>query len=159
MPQRIRDVSFPARLLRVEERLAQLERTGWERDELPLYATAFTAMPFSDATSWSTLLENSFTPRTAGLALGLTVVGDQVAGVNTGGEWQVLLGGAVVWSGSVAANFTVQYAATTLDLLPYRGASDLLIQIQTRRTAGASTGGRNGNGGSIGLSPRFARFA
>ncbi|MFD5938268.1 hypothetical protein [Streptomyces griseus] len=155
----MRDVSFPARLARVEERLAQLERTGWERDELPLYATAFTAMPFSDSTSFSTLLENTFTPRTAGLTLGLTFVGDQVAGVNTGGEWQVLLAGAVVWSGAVAATYTVQYAVTTLDLLPYRGASDLLIQIQTRRTAGATTGGRNGNGGSIGLSPRFARVA
>ncbi|WP_098892277.1 hypothetical protein [Streptomyces sp. or3] len=159
MPQRIRDVSLPARVARLEERLEQLQRTGWERDELPLYATGYSAMPFSDATTFSTLLENTFAPRTASLALGLTAVGDQVAGVNTGGEWQVLLAGAVVWSGTVPANFTVQYPVATLDLLPYRGATELLIQIQTRRTAGANTGGRNGNGGSIGLSPRFARFA
>lgn len=158
MPQRVRDVSLPARLARVEEQLAQLQRTGWERDELPLYPTNFTAMAFNDGTTFSTLWETVFAPRTAGLALGLTVVGDQVGAVNTGGEWQVLLAGAVVWSGTVPANYTVQSPATTLDLLPYRGTAEVLLQIQTRRTAGATTGGRNGNGGSIGLSPRYARM-
>lgn len=158
MPQRVRDVSLPARMARLEEELAQLRRTGWERDELPLYPTAFTALAFSDATAFTTLWETTFAPRTASLSLGLTAVGDQVAGVNTGGSWQVLLAGAVVWSGSVPPSFTVQYASTTLDLLPYRGVAEVLLQVQTRRTSGATTGGRFGGGGSIGLSPRYARI-
>ncbi|MFD8667089.1 hypothetical protein ACFV1U_17050 [Streptomyces microflavus] len=158
MPQRVRDVSFPARLARLEEEVAQLRRSGAERDELPLYPTAFTALAFSDATAFTTLWETTFAPRTAGLSIGLTLVGDQVASVNTGGAWQLLLNGAVVWSGSVVANYTVQSATTVLDLLPYRGTQEVLLQIQTRRTAGATTGGRNGNGGSIGLSPRYARM-
>ncbi|NEB83978.1 hypothetical protein G3I43_07270 [Streptomyces anulatus] len=154
----MRDVSLPARLARLEEELAQLRRTGWERDELPLFPTAYSALAFSDAAVFTTLWETTFAPRTAGLALGLTAVGDQVAGVNTGGAWQVLLAGAVAWSGSVPPSFTVQYASTTLDLLPYRGVSEVLLQVQVRRTSGATTGGRTGGGGSIGLSPRYARI-
>jgi hypothetical protein len=34
----------------------------------------------------------------------------------------------------------------------------LKVQIQARRTAGATTGGQQGGGGSIGLSPRYARL-
>lgn len=138
--------------------MATLRRTGWERDELPLWPTNFTAMAFNDGTSFGTLWEGVMSPRTASLSLGLTLVGDQVSGTNTGGAWQVLLGGSVVWSGTVLPTYTVQYAATVLDLLPYQQQSELLVEIQTRRTSGATTGGRNGNGGSIGLSPRFARL-
>ncbi|MEV6081103.1 hypothetical protein AB0L80_39335 [Streptomyces sp. NPDC052069] len=147
-----------ARLATLEEQVAALRRAGWERDELPLYPTNFTAMAFSDATAFSTLWEGVMSPRTATLSLGLTLVGDQVAGVNTGGAWQVLLAGTVVWSGTVLPTYTIAYVSTGLDLLPYRGAAGLLVEIQTRRTSGATTGGRNGNGGSIGLTPRFARL-
>ncbi|ONI48621.1 MULTISPECIES: hypothetical protein [unclassified Streptomyces] len=147
-----------SRLAVLEEQVATLRRTGWERDELPLWPTGYTGMAFNDGTVFSTQWESVMSPRTASLSLGLTFVGDQVTGTNTGGAWQVLLGGAVVWSGTVLPNFTVQYANTVLDLLPYRGQSELLVEIQTRRTSGATTGGRNGNGGSIGLSPRFARL-
>ncbi|MEU3700994.1 hypothetical protein AB0E82_02075 [Streptomyces anulatus] len=158
MAQRVPSTDLLARLASLEEQVATLRRTGWERDELPLYPTAYTALAFSDATAFDTLWEGVLSPRTASLSLGLTLVGDQVAGVNTGGAWQVLFNGAVVWSGTALPSFTVQYASTVLDLLPYRGQSQLLVEIQTRRTSGATTGGRNGNGGSIGLSPRFARL-
>ncbi|MFF6904517.1 hypothetical protein ACFY9Q_01075 [Streptomyces sp. NPDC012389] len=158
MAQRVPSNDLLQRIAALEEQVATLRRTGWERDELPLYPTNFTAMAFNDGTSFGTLWEGVLSPRTASLSLGLTLVGDQVAAVNTGGQWQVLLGGAVVWSGTVLPTYTVQYAATVLDLLPYRQQSELLVEIQTRRTSGATTGGRNGNGGSIGLSPRFARL-
>ncbi|MER6191766.1 hypothetical protein [Streptomyces cyaneofuscatus] len=158
MPQRVPSTDLLSRLAALEEQVATLRRTGWERDELPLYATNFTAMAFNDGTSFATLWEGVMTVRTASLSLGLTLVGDQVTSTNTGGAWQVLLGGSVVWSGTVLPTYTVQYANTVLDLLPYRGQSELLVEIQTRRTSGATTGGRNGNGGSIGLSPRFARL-
>ncbi|MEU0157927.1 hypothetical protein ABZ154_03540 [Streptomyces sp. NPDC006261] len=158
MAQRVPSTDLLSRLAALEEQVATLRRTGWERDELPLWPTSYTAMAFNDGTVFSTLWEGVMSPRTASLSLGLTFVGDQVTGTNTGGAWQVLLGGAVVWSGTVLPTYTVQYANTVLDLLPYRGQSELLVEIQTRRTSGASTGGRNGNGGSIGLSPRFARL-
>ncbi|MET9701673.1 hypothetical protein [Streptomyces griseus] len=158
MAQRVPSTDLLQRIAALEEQVATLRRTGWERDELPLYPTSFTAMAFADATTFSTLWEGVLSPRTASLSLGLTLVGDQVAAVNTGGSWQVLFNGLVVWSGTVLPTYTVQYASTVLDLLPYRADSQLLVEIQTRRTSGATTGGRNGNGGSIGLSPRFARL-
>ncbi|NUS76717.1 MAG: hypothetical protein HOV70_11020 [Streptomyces sp.] len=158
MAQRVPSTDLLQRIAALEEQVATLRRTGWERDELPLYPTSFTAMAFADATAFSTLWEGVLSPRTASLSLGLTLVGDQVAAVNTGGAWQVLFNGLVVWSGTVLPTYTVQYASTVLDLLPYRADSQLLVEIQTRRTSGATTGGRNGNGGSIGLSPRFARL-
>lgn len=158
MAQRLSSPDFLERLAVLEEQVAQLRRAGWERDELPLYPTAYTALAFSDATAFNTLWEGVLSPRTASLSLGLTLVGDQVAGVNTGGSWQVLFNGLVVWSGTCLPTFTVQYASTVLDLVPYRADSQLRVEIQTRRTSGATTGGRNGNGGSIGLSPRFARL-
>ncbi|MFB8101357.1 hypothetical protein ACFC3O_00720 [Streptomyces sp. NPDC056007] len=158
MAQRVPSTDLLQRIAALEAQVATLRRTGWERDELPLWPTNFTAMAFGDSTAFSTLWEGVMSPRTASLSLGLTLVGDQVSGTNTGGAWQVLFNGLVVWSGTVLPTFTVQYASTVLDLLPYRADSQLLVEIQTRRTAGASTGGRGGNGGSIGLSPRFARL-
>jgi len=158
MAQRVPSTDLLSRIAALEEQVAAQARTGWERDELPLYPTAFTAMAFNDSTTFSTLWEGVMTPRTASLSIGLTTVGDQVSGTNTGGAWQVLLGGAVVWSGTVAPTYTIQYASTVLDLTPYRGLSSLLVEIQTRRTSGATTGGRGGAGGSIGLSPRYLRL-
>ena len=105
MAQRVPSTDLLSRIAALEEQVAAQARTGWERDELPLYPTAFTAMAFNDSTTFSTLWEGVMTPRTASLSIGLTTVGDQVSGTNTGGGWQVLLGGAVVWSGTVAPTY------------------------------------------------------
>jgi hypothetical protein len=158
MAQRVGTPNLLERIAVLEERLAQMERTGWERDELPFYPTGFFALGYDDGTTFSTLWETAMAPRTASLNLGLVVVGDQVGGVNTGGAWQVLLNGSVVWSGTVPATYTLQFPVTTLSLAAYRGTAQVQVEIQVRRTSGASTGGRTGNGGSIGLSPRFARL-
>lgn len=139
--------------------MATLRRTGWERDELPFYPTSMRAMPYDDATAFTSVWESVLTPRTAQLSLGLVFIGDQISGTNTGGAWQVVLAESnTVMSGSVAATFSYQFAAQAIDLTPYRALTELKIQIQVRRTSGATTGGKFGGGGAIGMAPRFARL-
>ncbi|MFC9752976.1 hypothetical protein [Streptomyces sp. NPDC056921] len=159
MPQRATTPSFLERLAVLEEQVATLRRTGWERDELPFYPTSMRAMPYDDAGAFTSVWESVLTPRTASLSLGLVFIGDQVSGTNTGGAWQVVLAeSTTVMSGSVAATFSYQFAAQVIDLTPYRALTELKIQIQVRRTSGATTGGKFGGGGAIGMSPRYARL-
>ncbi|WP_329592104.1 hypothetical protein OG195_27225 [Streptomyces sp. NBC_01362] len=159
MPQHATTPSFLERLAVLEEQVATLRRTGWERDELPFYPTSMRAMPYDDATAFTSVWESVLTPRTASLSLGLVFIGDQVSGTNTGGAWQVVLAEAdTVMSGSVAATFSYQFAAQVIDLTPYRTLTELKIQIQVRRTSGVTTGGKFGGGGAIGMAPRFARL-
>lgn len=147
------------RLAVLEEEVAKLRRSGWERDELPFFATNFNHLLFEDNTTFTTVWETILSPRSASLALGLVLVGDQVSSTNTGGDWQVQFNDStVVASGTVPATFSFVFPALSLDLTPYRADSQLKVQIQVRRTSGATTGGKFGAGGSIGVSPRYARL-
>jgi hypothetical protein len=147
------------RIAVLEEQVAALRRTGWERDEVPLYPTHFETMPFLDTAAFTSTWECIITPRTATLSLGLVFIGDSVSAVNTGGAWQVLLNSAdVVMSGTVAATFSYQFATKVVDLTPYRSLNDLKIQVMCRRTSGATTGGKFGGGGSIAIAPTYARL-
>ncbi|PJN38990.1 hypothetical protein CG747_20840 [Streptomyces sp. CB02959] len=147
------------RLAIVEERLDRLERAGREVDEVPFYPTNMRVMAYDDtAASFMTTWETIITPRAAMLSLGLVFIGDYVSPTYTGGAWQVVVNDTtVIASGSVPASLTYTFPAVTLDLSPYRNSPDLKIQIQTKRTSGATTGGKFGGGGSIGSAARFAR--
>ncbi|MFI5676768.1 hypothetical protein [Streptomyces cellulosae] len=159
MPKVQKTPDFLQRLAELEEKVADLKRAGWERDELPFFPTSFNGLLYDDHTSLTTVWETVLSPRTASLALGLVLIGDVVSSTNTGGDWQVVFNDTtVVASGTVPATFAYAFPALTLDLTPYRADSQLKVQIKVRRTAGATTGGKYGGGGSIGCSPRYARF-
>lgn len=159
MPQQPGTPSFLERLAVLEDQVAQLRRSGWERDELPLYPTSLTTMPYTDATAFETTWETILTPRTASLSLGIVAIGDVVGTTYTAGSWQVLLAGTdVVMSGSVPATFAFQFGASVIDLSPYRQLTELKVEVRARRTAGAATGGKFGGGGAIGIAPRYARL-
>ncbi|MGY4903324.1 hypothetical protein [Streptomyces sp. 900116325] len=159
MAQQVTSRSFLERLAVLEDQVAQLRRTGWERDELPVYPTSLRAMPYEDDTAFITTWETVLSPRTGSLSLGLVFIGDFVGATNTGGAWQVLLNGAdVVMSGTIAATFSYQFAAQVIDLTPYRNLTGLKLQIQVRRTSGATTGGKYGTGGAVAIAPRYARL-
>lgn len=147
------------RLAILEDRLDRMERSGREVDEVPLYPTNSRVMVYDDASaSFSTTWETIVTPRAAVLSLGLVFIGDFISPTYTGGSWQVVVNDTtVIGSGSVPASLTYVLPTVTLDLSPYRNSPDLKIQIQTKRTSGATTGGKFGGGGAIGSAPRFAR--
>lgn len=147
------------RIAALEGKVAALQREGWERDEVPFYPTSLHGLVYEDATSFTTLWETIITPRTATLQMGLALLGDQVSATNTGGEWQVQLAGSTVAaSGTVPATFAFTFPTMSLDLTPYRGVQQLKVQLQVRRTSGATTGGKWGGGGSIGGAPTYARM-
>lgn len=158
MPQHASSPDFLQRLTVVEEKVAKLQRSGTQQDELPFYPVGFQGMPYADSAAFTTIWDTTMAPRTGSLSLGMRVLGDQVAAVNTGGDWQILANTDVAASGTVPATFTIQAATAVIDLAPYLALSALRIQIQVRRTAGATTGGKFGGGGSIGLSPTYARM-
>lgn len=158
MPQHIVTPDALQRIAVLEEQVAALRRTGWERDELPFYPTHYEGMPYQDGTAFTSSWECVLAPRTATLSLGLVFIGDFVSPSNTGGAWQVLAGSDVVMSGTCAATFAYQFATKVIDLSPYRTLTELKIQIQARRTSGSSTGGKFGGGGSIGIAPTYARL-
>lgn len=160
MPQYYREQSVEERLTILEEQLAQLRRSGRRADELPMNRTNFEGLNFDDTSAaFTTVYETTYTPRSASLAIGLLLIGDSVSAVNTGGSWQVIVNTTdVVASGSVPATFSYVTPSLVLDLSPYLSASDLRVDLQTRRTAGATTGGRYGGGGCIGSSIRYARM-
>lgn len=158
MPKVLKQPNFLQELARLREEVDALRRAGWERDELPFFPTSLHGLVYEDSTSFLTVWETILSPRTASLSLGLVLIGDVVSSTNTGGEWQVLLDATVVASGTVPATFSYTFPALSLDLTPYRAATQLKVQVQVRRTAGASTGGKWGGGGSIGCSPRYARI-
>jgi hypothetical protein len=155
-------VQRPPDLLReiaeLRRSVAELQRAGWERDELPFYPTSLHGLVYEDNTAFTTVWETILSPRTATLALGLVLIGDSVSSVNTGGEWQVLLDGVASASGTVLPTFSYVFPALSFDLTPYRAATQLKVQVQIRRTSGATTGGKWGGGGSIGCAPRYARL-
>lgn len=159
MPQHATTPNPLQRIASLEAQLAALQRRdGQQRDEVPLFPTNLQSMPYGSFTSFTTVWETAFSPRTASLSLGLVFIGDQVSAVNTGGDWQVLLDSTVVMSGTVAATFSYQFAAAVLNLTPYLTNAETKIFIQTRRTAGQTTGGKFGSGGSLGIAPRYAKL-
>lgn len=159
MPRVVTTPDILQRLAAVERQLAEVRRAGRERDELPFYPTSLRGLVFEDGTSMVTLWETILSPRTATLSLGLVLIGDVVSATNTGGEWDVMLNDStVVASGTVPATNAFVFPALTLDLTPYRSASQLKVQVRVRRTSGATTGGKYGGGGSIGGAPRYARL-
>ncbi len=159
MPKVAKQKDFLQQLAELAEQVADLKRAGWERDELPFFRTSFNGLAYEDSTSFLTVWETILSPRTATLSLGLVLIGDVVSSTNTGGDWQVVLAGSTVAaSGTVPATFSYVFPALSIDLTPYRAVDQLKVQIQTRRTAGATTGGKYGGGGSIGCSPRYARL-
>jgi hypothetical protein len=158
MPKVMKSTNFLQQLAEVKEQLASLQRTGWERDELPFYPTSLHGLVYEDATSFVTLWETILSPRTATLSLGLVFLGDVVSSTNSGGDWQVLLDANVGASGTVPATFSYVLPALSLDLTPYLANPQLKVQVQVRRTAGATTGGKYGGGGAIGGSPRYAQL-
>lgn len=158
MPKVVKTPNFLQRLSTLEGLVADLRRSGAERDELPFFATSQHGLVYEDATAFITLWETILTPRTATLSLGLVLLGDVVSSTNSGGDWQVLLDTTVAASGTVPATFSFVLPALTLDLTPYRAQTQLKAQLQVRRTAGATTGGKYGGGGSIGGAPRYARL-
>lgn len=152
MPQQITTRSFPERLAVLEEQVALLRRSGWVRDELPFYPTSATSMPYEGSSTFQTVWETVLSPRTAALSLGLVTIGNQVSGVNTGGQWQVVFNDVtVVMSGTIAPLFSYEFAAASIDLTPYRGQASLKVQLKARRTSGAATG-------AVAVSPRYARL-
>ena len=159
MSQQVTTRSFLERLAILEERVEAQARTGWQRDELPFYPTSLHSMPYEDSTTFEIVWETILTPRSASLQLGLVTIGDQVAAVNTGGEWQVVLNDVTVaLSGTIAATFSYQLPTGVISLAPYQGASQLKVQIKARRTSGATTGGKFGAGGAVAIAPRYARL-
>jgi hypothetical protein len=159
VPRVHRSPDILQRLAALEEQVSAMRRAGWERDEVPFFPTVYWGLVWEDNAAWTTYWETILTPRAARLELGLVAIGDSVSGTNSGGEWQVVLAEtAVVASGTIPATFSYVFPALSLDLTPYRAATQLKVQIQARRTAGATTGGQQGGGGSIGLSPRYARL-
>ncbi|PWI08320.1 hypothetical protein DIZ27_23055 [Streptomyces sp. NWU339] len=159
MPKVAKSVDFLQRLAELEDTVAALQRSGWERDELPFYPTSLRGMVYEDGTSFVTLWETILSPRTATLALGLVFIGDTINSINTGGEWNVQFNDSVVVAnGTVPATGAYVFPALTLDLTPYRASTQLKVQVRARRTSGTNTGGKYGGGGSIGGAPRYARL-
>ncbi|MFC9465214.1 hypothetical protein [Streptomyces coelicoflavus] len=159
MPKVQKETDFLQRMADLEEAVATLQRATRGRDEVPLWSTSFRTLAYDDSTSWTTYWETTFTPRMGSLLLGLMFIGDQVGGVNTGGEWQVILNSSTfLTSGNIPATFSYQVPNVPIDLTPYRGVDQLQVRVQARRTAGATTGGKYGGGGCIGSSMRFARL-
>lgn len=158
MPQQPGTASFLERIAVLEEQVAALRRTGWERDEVPFYSTTLRGMAYEDSTTFTTVWESIITPRTATLSMGIVAIGDVVVTTNTGGSWQVLAGSDVVMSGNVPATYSYQFGTAVISLAPYQTLPELKLQIQTRRTSGATTGGKFGGGGAIGIAARYARL-
>ncbi|WIC88828.1 hypothetical protein SEA_ONIONKNIGHT_21 [Streptomyces phage OnionKnight] len=159
MPKVQKQPDILRRLAAVEGTVAMLQRTERRASEVPFFPTSFRGLVYEDPTGFTTVWETILTPRMGTLSLGLMFVGDQVSGVNTGGEWQLLLNSStVLTSGSVPASFTYTYPTVPIDLTPYRGTDQLQVRLQVRRTSGATSGGRYGGGGAIGSSIRFARL-
>jgi hypothetical protein len=95
MPTYKRERSLDEQVAVLTAQVAQLRRSGSVVDDVSLFATGFENYNYDDASvALSTVFENTFTPRGASLVIGLSVFGDQVSAVNTGGTWDVLVNGA-----------------------------------------------------------------
>ncbi|KRV48776.1 hypothetical protein AQ490_23175 [Wenjunlia vitaminophila] len=157
MPQYLRPVDLAEQVQRLTERVAQLERRSADtRAEMPMWPTGPRGVVNADETVFATQWEGMVQPRTRTLSIGLLLLGDQVAGVNTGGEWRLRVAEVVAATGVIVANFTWSLQGADLDLTPYMTTANVKIEFQTRRTSGATTGGKYGTGGCIASVIRYA---
>lgn len=159
MPAYARDRSVEERVAVLEDQLAALRRQGSLVDDLAMFPVFFESLVFDDSTTLDPTWSNIFTPRAATLTMGLQFFGDIAGTTNTGGSWDVRLNGTSVASGTVPATYTVITPTVTLDLSPYLGTKSLTVELRTRRTSGATTGGRYGTGGCIASGVTFARLS
>ncbi|MEU3962928.1 hypothetical protein AB0F42_24500 [Streptomyces buecherae] len=160
MAQYARTPDLLQQVAQLRARLEVLERRSPPvRDEVPFFPTSSRTMAYDDRTTFINAWETTIAPRGSLLSIGLSFLGDNVGGVATAGEWQVVAAGVVVGAGTVPASNVISMPAVTIDLAPYQSAQSLLVLLQTRRTSGATTGGRYGAGGSIGSSIRYARLS
>ncbi len=157
MPKYTKDISLGEQVARLMDRVAALERRSPARmDAAGMFATSYRGLVYEDGTAWLTYFQAVIRPRHQA-SLGLVFLGDQVGTTNTGGAWRVQVAGTPVSgaSGTVLPTFTYQFAALTLDLSSYSPTADLLIEVQGQRTSGATTGGRYGGGGALGMGVRW----
>jgi hypothetical protein len=159
MPAYNRAKSLDERVAILEDQLARLQRRGTIVDDIAMFRTGFENYNYDDSTTLSTVMETTFTPRGGLLTLGLSFFGDLVGTTNTGGSWDCLLNGVTAASGTVPATYTIIDLQPVLDLSPYLGTADLHVEVRTRRTSGATTGGRYGAGGCIATALRYARIS
>ncbi|OKJ06830.1 hypothetical protein AMK19_23570 [Kitasatospora sp. CB01950] len=112
--------------------------------------TSYLCAPYSQDTVW-TEVSSAYVPRDAPkLRLEASFVGDQVAGVNTGGAYRIMINGTQAAAGTVPPTFTWVNVSTDIDMTPYYAPGDAVqVSVQVQRTSGATTGGRNGGAGSI----------
>ncbi|GAA2112399.1 hypothetical protein GCM10009759_55090 [Kitasatospora saccharophila] len=113
-------------------------------------ATAFASAPYAQDTGW-TEISSTYVPLDAPkLYLNMAFVGDQIGGVNTGGNYRVLVSGTQVTAGTVPATFNWVNASLDVDMTPYYAPGTAAqVSIQVQRTSGATTGGRGGGAGAI----------
>lgn len=144
----------------VVEQLRRTSRTLYQPGAL--FATSLHGMVYEDTASpnWVTYFETHIRPARQ-LDIGLVFLGDQVSGTNTGGAWQIKVAGTVISSatGTVTANFSYQFASALIDLTSYPSNQPVLIEVQGQRTSGATTGGKYGTGGTLGIGIRWANFS
>jgi hypothetical protein len=110
----------------------------------------FQSAPYAQGPTW-TETASAAVPRDAPkLHLDLAFTGDQIGGVNTGGNYRVLVNGTQVATGAVPATFSWVTVSYDIDMTPYYApGSAVTVIIQVQQTSGASTGGRGGGAGSI----------
>lgn len=117
---------------------------------LAFATTGFWAAPRTSATSWQEITGTQAPTDTPRASVNIAFVGDQVAGVNTGGDYRILVAGTTVASGSIPPTNAYVYVATTIDMTPwYAPGTWVRISVQVQRTSGATTGGADGLGGTI----------
>lgn len=159
MPQYTKQIGLGEQVAALMDRVARLERRSpTVLDAGSLLPTSFHGLVYEDSTSYVTYFETTVTAPRHAASIGLVFLGDQVGTTNSGGLWQVLLNGSLPAgaSGGITANFSFQFAAVVLDLSALSG--QVHIEVQGRRTAGATTGGRYGTGGTIGIGVRWCNY-
>ncbi|MGW1174545.1 hypothetical protein ACWD4P_12595 [Kitasatospora sp. NPDC002543] len=109
----------------------------------------FTA-PRTSSTVWQDLLIAQVPTDSPRMTVTVGLVGDQVGGINTGGDYRLVVAGTTVASGQVPATWTYVYPQMTVDMTPWYGPGGWVrVVVQVQRTSGATTGGVDGNGGTI----------
>jgi hypothetical protein len=113
--------------------------------------SGFFASPRTPNTTWQELLVAQVPCDSPRLNLTVGLVGDQVGGINTGGDYRVVVAATTtVASGQVPATFNWTFPTVGIDMTPwYAPGNWVRVAVQVQRTSGATTGGTDNNGGSI----------
>ncbi|ABD94214.1 unknown [Streptomyces phage mu1/6] len=114
-------------------------------------ANGFFAAPRTSSTTWQDLLVAQVPCDSPRLNMTVGLVGDQVGGVNTGGDYRIYVSqSTTVASGQIPPTLTYIYPQVTIDLTPwYTPGNWVRVAVQVQRTSGATTGGADGNGGTL----------